>query len=762
MFFLSTVAGLFVLLIWCHLIGRRLVPLLPWEVRPVAREYLAPVLGLAVLVLAVTPWGWWGFGFRGFGGLGCLAASAALAWHFEPDRRGFLASALRQANLGLVATLPFLLQLMRFDCFDLFNDPYTYLVQSQWLQQHGLATGVAVTNEQGVLAQVAFSQATGTRVSAQFVLAFVQGAFGFRWAHEAYPVAICLALATGCGSVGAAAAWSGRAGRWLPALTVVLTGLLQNGFVFGAVRGFLPQTFGLAFGLGALLVVGAVCNAARRRDRPSGPAVLTGLLLTALTLAYPELLPLVGVACALAWVVFLRRQPRSALRFAAGTAGAVLLLANFELLRTVPGLFLQSKAVVGTGIPWTLAAFFRHALGGQAGFMDGSVPFGGWEWLGWAIVLLTIVAVALSLCWQPSRTPALALGAFVLVSAALFVYYRTRLSPFPVGTGQSWSQFKLSSWAGLPVAALAAMGVARLWHLFAAPGCASTWPQRALLALLGAVATLGLGQAWTLADARTAAVRQEFGFGPQPLAGLTQWAQSIKTFVPPTEPVLLRFPAEQIKSQQFLAYALLGRRVQADWANDPFALAQIPEPQRTADRTRTSWVVEGRRAGWRAPGAVARLGNYILLPAPRFWLEPGTSQGGYPREHFPGGWLVWTRQQIAFETLVVPGPARASEGGSILHVRGALLTPIPALELALEVLIDGVVAQREMLPTAAALNAWTAPAPFERSFRLPAGVPRSVTIRFSTPQLPVRLTPGDTREVAYFVRDLHLEVETPP
>ncbi|WP_321476900.1 hypothetical protein [uncultured Paludibaculum sp.] len=237
--------------------------------KPLRTLWFAPITGLAVWIHAAALLAWT-CGFPRPAALASMAGLLALsAWILHRRWRSLFRRIELLAPATLAGGFSLFACLARFSGFNPFNDAYTYLVHARWLQTHPFHEAVTRDVLQPALSQVYLYQSGHHRMGASFLLAWTQSLCGHSWPHDVYPAVVALALACGGLALTGAVALIAPAHRRLLLFLGLLPGLTLSGITFGSVHGFLPQSFGLAFSLAALvLAAGAVRGSGRQR--PSG------------------------------------------------------------------------------------------------------------------------------------------------------------------------------------------------------------------------------------------------------------------------------------------------------------------------------------------------------------------------------------------------------------------------------------------------------------------------------------------------------------
>lgn len=452
------------------LIGRICCRLFPLTLRDDANNYLSVAFGLSALVIVATyigtsfPLGsnWVRYPF-------ILLLIISFVF-LEVDKAQAIKQCIVVYIFSLFAGISLLVPLVLFGAYNFHNDGFTYLAHSDWLQTHGFSFNVSADDVTPSSTQVRLYQMAGFRMGGSFLFAFLQSLMHVSLAHEVYVAVVISSLCGGMLAIGYPIAKLLKSMRWSDRyLILALPGFLLGGLIFGGNFGFLPQTVGLSIGGGFIFALGLISNFVLDQRKISIQSALLGaalsLLLAAATFAYSELAPFL-IFSSFIFIVVLgvtkqRKVNALLFLFLIYTISAIIL--NSELMRVYLALKSQSGAIVGTPVDWALIGFIAHAFGFHGGAWDNyqwSLP--GYLNHIWFYVNLTTFFIFFGFAFYRRNTilskisvPAI-LPAFIIsvVLLAGLIYFRYFVpDAFERGTGQSWSQFKLSDWAS-PFASL--------------------------------------------------------------------------------------------------------------------------------------------------------------------------------------------------------------------------------------------------------------------------------------------------------------------
>lgn len=740
LWFLGTVAVVYLMLVVCELLGAVIAQVAPTRLRLRTAVSFAPVLGLAVLVLLATVLGWVGHGFDHWSSVTLsivlFSIVAILRYRLGKGfpRWGFL------AVLVVPVCLAMWLPLIRFEAFDVYNDAFTYLAQAQWLQKHPFNEPVQLSPYHPALSQIALFQGIKGPMGASFLLGYLQGLFAIRWSYLVYPAASTLPVVCLCAVLASLPAAPRRGVRCLRFLAAVIVGVTPNGFLFGATHGFLPQTYGLCFALAALLLLAVQLEHARSAATWWLRAALApALCLAATVYTYHPLVPFV-VAAAFLFVLatlFTSRQRVSiVLALPFGVAVATLLLAAPEIRRYVNTLPIWPKVVVGAPVDWHVLYFPAHAAGLLTGPWDGSKWILGSASLSWATLALVLVVGFMGVFTRPPllRGIARASWAFLTVTIIAFCYFRYRVpSPWPTGVGQSWSQFKLANWASPFALTALATGVLGLRPRLRGY-------QRIATTALAVYCLAGFRCSVAAAESASRAVRSDAGVRADPFATYRTLSETL--LLPKERPLYIDLEVSRNRNRQLLTYFLADRPLASIWSTDPYFASTISAPgYQTEGPGDDMWVLTVC-AGAIPRARQVRIGSFCLFPPGEFVVSVRSVQGGYGQESDGLDTWRWTAKTLSY--LCVnrrPAPVKLK----------AIFTCLPAsvprrLNVTLK---QGSTSLR--LASKDLLAGWQSIA--TPVFEIKPG---EFILTFETDAPPVRLG-TDPRPLAYLIRNLSFE-----
>src|SRR5208283_4288265 len=612
MWYFGSIFILIIVLSIITILGRPVCELFPFRVRPSAKLLLSPVIGLSILALAATFFGWI---FRATPYL-CIPITLLLtgvAFYFDRNKGILLKHLSVLWGYAAASSGAVFFGLLRYDCFNPFNDAFTYLVHSQWLQQHAFHDPALVSGFFPSLSQVALYQQLGLRMGASFFMAWIQAMFGAPWSYLVYPVAATLPLIAGCLVIGYCASINSF-GRYKPFLIAFFAAVSLNGFAYGISYGFLPQTYGIAFAIGSLLVLG-IADSRLSKVRAWKEAFLLAipcaLLFSSMVYSYSEIVPFTTFAILLASVYFLLKRDcfHGLVKFYSAFFVEVAVLVNLEMPRAFFAILGQSKALAGWPVDWRIIDFAAHSFG----FRGGS---GDEVWLLGSPVISVLLLAALLVPLYLNRkalisnrfSGLLPCIAFILISGVFFLYYRYGFpSPWPNGTGQSWSQFKIANWVSAFCMVLVGLSVLQ----------ATKRPNlyRILLFILISCSLAGVSWNYFLADPRTKNFRNEVG-SESPFSEFTTLRNYTKSIVKPDQKIYLELPNIHHKLRETVSYFLYDSELAGDWNDDGY-FCWIPKDQQSIPLSSSTYMVKFLDQD-QLRDLLPRFGNLVFVKTPDY------------------------------------------------------------------------------------------------------------------------------------------------
>lgn len=650
--FLLNILMMIALLASATIIGRVICLCLPFKLRPSGKFFLSPSLGLAFLVLLATLFGW-RTGFPESLHAGLITLSFTLgAFYFEKQKKALFVHLGVVLSFSVLASVALMSILLRFDSYNTFNDAFTYLVHSQWLQAHSFSERFQTSGFHPALSQVALYQALGCRMGASFFLGWMQSILGTQWSYMVYPAAVTLPLVTCSLAVGYGTCLLGLCRRWYGLVIglVMATGL--GGVPFATLLGFLPQAYGMAFAISYLCLIGAMLTISGKTQSWRGTLLLTipaALLFCAMVYSYSEIAPFVTIASLVSGgVLFVRFDAHNRKKLIMICVSFLLycvVLLNSELPRAIRSIISQSGAIVGGPINWSICDFLGHVFGLHAGAWDADAWFFNSKpvSIGLLFVILgSFVPLAKKLCSKKAYA-LIPCASYILVSIIAFCLFRYAVtSPWPVGVGQSWSQFKVSQWVQPFCFVFLSVAISFAFNQY----------RNLISVVLLIIISTGLLQNFYLASFRTNAFRKETGYEKSSFKCFLDIRHVVKTSLTENNNIYLDLGGHHHKIRQMLAYFLLDQKLSGDWSDDGYLYPWLPPEQQNIFPASSSHMISfvGGNQMQTLPSRSAyyQSGNLIMMKTPSFFVKLPSVSGGYEKETEGSDWRYWTRNSLEF------------------------------------------------------------------------------------------------------------------
>jgi hypothetical protein len=632
MWYLYSLLILFTIVSSCTIIGRGFCLLLPHRMRPLCKLYLSPCLGMAFFVFFAAFVGW----TTGFRSQLLLASSTLIfifaAFYCETQKKKLLEHLLILNIYALLSSGVLFFCILRYDTYNPFNDIFTYLVHGQWLQNHAFSELVEPSGSRPALTQIFLYQAHNLRMGGSFVLGWIQSMFGVKWSYTVYPVTAMLPLVTGSLAVGYCASLCGFKRRWHGFLIGLFSATSFNGLAYGSATSFLAMSYGLAFAVSFLGLIGGIWSSVDRSRNWYTLFLWTipaAMFFAALVYSYTEIAPFTAIACMLAGFGFLlntRTKKQFVLSGIFFLLQSVVLL-NREIFRAIESILVQSKAVVGWAVSWSILDFMGHAFGLKSGSGDGDRWLLGPEFLTLGLLFFLLIPLALfyKKIFQKRAHALLPCAGYVLVSILAFFYFRYAVSsPWPTGVGQSWSQFKIANWVG-PFC-LVFVGAS---FLYAARH--SRVSARSVMFVLVVCILAGLVQNYDLAPSRTRPIRKETGYAKSSFDIFLKLRNAVKNTLAPGQSIYLDLEGPHHKIRQMVAYFLWDFRLAGNWSDDGYLFPHLPAGQRRMNPSTSDYLIEFQD-GLSTIKNIQRFGNLIFMKTPQCLVQLLPVKGDYDKE----------------------------------------------------------------------------------------------------------------------------------
>ncbi|KTD24149.1 hypothetical protein [Legionella maceachernii] len=656
--YITTMIELWVLLLLCMLIGKRIVNLLPIELQESIGFYIAPILGLSCLLLIATLYGWIS-PFR-FEYTFCITfVLVLLAIVFERKRLQLIYEGLQISLFTGLCSLPILATIVYYQGYNPFTDIFTYLVHGQWLQEHAFSEKAATSGFYPALSQISLYQNNGSRMGASFLLGYAESLFKLKWSYYAYTPTVALAFVTGCLALG------GIIRQVIPVSRMVILALAAipcfslNGFLLGAQWGFFPQTFGLAFatGITALLpaLTLAICNQNYKWFKLVLFAFPLAICTAAFFFAYNEPFPIFTIGLGIFLIItgiFFKNKIKALLFFFSVYFLQVIILLNYEAIRIARNLLVtlsisKGGAAIGWPMPWSPIQFLAHAFGMKS-FMD--EPYGFDYYVSTIVfpILLLILLFTLVRFMRKNIKNNLALVFLFCMNFALglffikFRYFSPNGSAIEVG--HTFLQYKISKYAAPFSLALVSITFAILWqkHKKLRP-----------LFSMGYIGLLAMGlffQCTFTTDKLIQGFIYETKQVRNPFGTLLDLRTTVAD-IPKEDPIHFVLGAEHHKLRQMVTYVLYDRKISSNYEDDGYIAGHLPPKDRVMQPSaNVEWVTLSNKNN-SCGNQTQEVGPFLIhrRSVPYSYMLLSKNEGGYNTEiNMEGDTWNWVEDVINY------------------------------------------------------------------------------------------------------------------
>lgn len=561
-------------------VGRIVVLLFPVHLRNELNIYLAPAFGLALTQIFIAVWGrYYPFGDAIIFPF-LMLALLIIVTLLENHKCQALKNCLITSIFGLLASISLLISIYKVGALNPFNDTFTYLAHSDWLQKSAFNETINDNLITPAATQIALYQKFGFRMGGSYLLGLFQSILNVQWAFDIYPGVMCATMACTCLAAGYPIFRD--LSNWplylcLGPLTMISNSL--GGVNFAANYGFMAQEFGILFGAGLLFIYGPILSIIGNYNLSKinivHLAFPVSLLLSASIFSYSEFSPFIIVS--LFFSIFLAaykyNKKMDYFYFCLVVIILSIIFLNVEILRTAKALLIQSSVIVGSPIEWSLMGFFAHAIG---------IHGGGWDIAQWTLhstqyfflfeaifaLMLFLAAsylIILSTHYAKNYSDLTPIFFIIYIFLLFFLYFRyIAHNPFNIGVGQSWSQFKLSDWAQIFVAVF----ILRSLLIVCVNYNISKW-LTIILGFIGCIVGLKIGLV------RSSSLFDHYKINEISLHYKTL-RKNVARICHNGQPIYLNLDQNDSKYRQIMSLFLDDRYIKSDWEGDDYVEHELP------------------------------------------------------------------------------------------------------------------------------------------------------------------------------------------
>jgi len=750
--FIIVFFGVFSFFILCTLIGSTLVSAHLKQLDKPIEVFLSPALGLAILTIFASYLG--RFGPISVSPLLYFIILIGTILSFFKIKKSGAFRALCYGAFCTVAGLSFLAPLFAFGGYNTHNDTFTYLAHSNWLQLYSFGTTLSHKEVTPVSSQIFIYQALGLRMGGSYLLALIQSIYGLNWSFLAYPILAIVCLGATCLSMGLVAYSSlMKIPIFYRYILLLLPSLSLGGIVFSTNVGFIPQGLGICLGASGIFLIGYSINIISENILSKIDlfrlSTLTSLLLTGSVFAYTEFAIFLAVAIILtfSWIYFKYKFSKiNLILYLIFLICEIVLLLNVEIIRVIPGLIVQSTAVVGSGVSWPFYGYVAHAFGIHGGAWDVmqwsqvSDSYKYNQYFGVSLLLLIIVLLVTQFKSIFIKINNGLLFPSIVMLALLFfgfIYFRYfSISPLDGFQGKTWSQFKLSDWAHPFVG---------IFLLIALIGIQSKFPKIFNAILTACVFALILATCWWGVQ-RTKPAMDEYSGTKNQFKLMLGFREKVLELCPNNSAIYFDFLDSQQKIRQLAAYYLQDRNLKSNWLSDGYISHHLSEENKTTTPAAGDCIISIGNSVKSSMHTGEQYGPFIIGIFTGLEKNyPISADGAHSKESDGLSYWYWVKSNATF----VFNNNKFSLGTGYTEVSLEYIA-LGREDIKIQINFrDGKNKIFKIKPTNNELNIW--------DIKISTQPSDIVNVIVSTDGLPYILSKSDSREAAFMVRNIFIK-----
>lgn len=748
--FFVTITIVFVTQIFCVIVGARVAALMPWHLRSTAKFYLSPIIGFGCLVLFSS---WYGQNFPLGKGLStsliCLIVFV-LCFYLERNKWQLLKFALIASAFSCLCGASLLSGLYAFEAFNFHNDGFTYLAHGDWLQNNAFNDRIPAVDVTPAKTQIALYQSEGFRMGGNYLLGLIQSVSQLKWSIDAYPSVVILATANCCMAVGFPLSYAlKKTSRFHKFELLSLPALSVGGMVFSMSFGFLPQSLGVSLGAAFIFSYGAltlhVKNNEAKPTQLAKWAILPCILFSASVYAYSEFaLFLIASAGFYTFYFLVEPSNRKVLfHYIFINLALTTILLNLEILRAFDAIITQSSVVVGSPVNWPLLAYLFHAMGIHGGAWDGlqtmlpGTPLLTQTVLTPVYVFSILLLIKGFVAFPRNKYFQLTLITLIIaIHSVLLLYFRYGVeSPFPLGKGQSWSQFKIADWLHPFMSVVLISGLLSLL----------TKQPKIMRGVLHGLFVVFLLLTMAGGYERARHVMKSYPNVTYLSSYLKKLPSVVSRICDKNASIFLDLGGSYHKVRQSVSLFLDDRDLKSNWFDDGYIFHQMIDDNRHRQIEKGDCVIQPeKKRGYLTEGLTYGpflIGNFTGQQT----VFISSYSGSYDMETEAENWWVWVPEQVRFE--LEAKNVTGNDGSTVLKfVYGAIMEQKLTVEVKFA---NGDVQVFEKLALHNSAN--------EFSELLEGNIKTVRTVSITTDAKPVQLNENDPRKASFIIKNLFVE-----
>jgi hypothetical protein len=640
-------------------IGLSISEYFPYRYKSITKLFLSPVIGLAIMMIYSIPIGYF-VSHKPIFFIFLAAASLFLL---------ILNIKKRPENLKIIciicifmligASFSTLFTLIYYGQYNPFNDTWTYISQAQWLQSHPFNEKALASGFYPAFSQVTLYQAQGSRVGPSFLMALTQAGWFIKWSYYVYPAMLTVALGFGALASGSLVSLISHANKKKVLLISLTIFIMPSGFVYGALTGFYPMTFGLLFiiALSSFLSMGA--DHILRKNKNSFAIILaSAIMFSAFLYSYNDYLPFLLLALTISFFTIIywdKKIIKNLLIMIFYILIGTAILVNVEVERIILNLILiftigAGSTEIGWPIYWNPVEFIGFMSGLKSGFIGSINHIAILEYIHSIIIGLSIMAVlyiGLKNFWNRNLKIYLIIP-ISLICASLVVFIKMRYFTdglLPNEQGATFLQLKTAKYASPFVLIILFSSILLFVNRF-------KFLRNYSLYLILLYFICSIGHNYIVMKHINGDFVHKIGSkrGFEELLDLKNYLDSE---LPKEKIVYLDLPGPLHKLRQMVSYVLMDRKVSGNYYDDGYITGRIPEAERNMPIEDADLVVRHKSNTFSSSSSdiLASFGNLLILKNNNYALNFSERIGGYDNENDADGSWNWASKKIEYRFL---------------------------------------------------------------------------------------------------------------
>ena len=667
--------------------GMFLTNYFPFKNRLISSLFLSPAIGLAVFIIISIPIGYL-ITNKMIPFLVILCISIYLHYiNIKKNTNNLRIILIIFLFMIFGSLFSVLFTVLYYGEYNPFNDTYTYIAQSQWLQNNAFINKTVSSGFYPAISQVTAYQNLGARVGPSFLMSIIQSGLNLNWSYYVYPGLLSCAL--GFSALASTSLISFITNIELKKLifSALIIFIMPSGIVYGAFSGFYPMTFGLLFVIGFCSLIGISIANMHENNRLNPYLILSSsILFSAFLYSYNDYLPFLLLGAAIAFVlngIYRKQIIIKMLIFSSFVFLFTLFFVNLEIVRIIQNLIVifsigSGKVEIGWPIYWNPAEFIGFMVGLKSGFI-GTVHNdflnAGYSFL----ILFTVFYLINNLRKNVKFSRGFAFLALPigLIAASIFVFIKMRYFTeglLPNEQGATFLQLKTAKYASPFFIILMFSSYFLL--------------QKKCLFLKKKTFQIFLIYFFLCVIHNFIAMKNINGDFVHKIGNKNAFNQLIimKEFIdsniPKEELIYLDLPGPLHKLRQMVAYIFMDRKVYGNYSDDGYINGWIPENERNMNVNNSNYIIRhtNNNHATRDKDIIKKFGNIFLVNNNKSNVKYINTIGGYDTEYGDREYWNWTSKEITYNFV--------SPENNILRVNFTFHTMIEESHVIFKILID--------------------------------------------------------------------------